>query len=164
RYQGHDLVASGQLAAGDRAGMLQDLVAKWFYGMDLPALPACGLPGLHYQIANGSLFGPGGPRADDVAQGGVGDCYFLAALAETALRSPQTIQDMFVDNGDGTYAVRFFHDGQADYVTVNRALPVNGAGEFVYANRHQYGRPAGAAQAGNRFWGAPGRESHAPLA
>ena len=34
-----------------------------------------------------------------------------ASLAEVALRSPSTITNMFVVNGDGTYTVQFFNNG-----------------------------------------------------
>lgn len=38
------------------------------------------------------------------------------------------IVNMFADNGDDTWTVRFFIDGKARYVTVNRMLPVYGNG------------------------------------
>ena len=70
----------------------------------------------------------------DVVQGDVGDCYFMANLAGVARTDPQAIMNMFTDNGDGTYTVRLFLKGQADYVTVDRDLPVNVNGQFVFAN------------------------------
>jgi hypothetical protein len=48
----------------------------------------------------------------------------LATLGEIARQSPAAIQNMFVDNGDGTFVVRFYNNGAADYVTVDRNLPV----------------------------------------
>ena len=51
------------------------------------------------------LFGDGGPIADDVAQGDVGDCFFLATLASVAKVDPNLIRQSVVDLGDGTYAV-----------------------------------------------------------
>ena len=33
---------------------------------------------------------------------------------------------MFIANGDGTWTVRFYYNGKADYVTVNSKLPVSG--------------------------------------
>jgi hypothetical protein len=42
-----------------------------------------------------------------VEQGGVGDCYFLAALAGLADRNPGAIQRMIKDHGNGTYTVSF---------------------------------------------------------
>jgi hypothetical protein len=58
----------------------------------------------------------------DVNQGNLGDCYLLASLAGTAYRTPSTIQNMFTDNGDGTFTVRFLRNGVANYVTVDRLL------------------------------------------
>ncbi len=57
----------------------------------------------------------------------------MASLAETALRSPSTINNMFIVNGDGTYTVRFYQRGNAEYVTVDDYLPTNGSGNAIYA-------------------------------
>jgi hypothetical protein len=43
------------------------------------------------------------------------------------------IRNMFIDNGDGTWTVRFFNGTTSDYVTVDRYLPAYN-GQFVYAN------------------------------
>ena len=41
---------------------------------------------------------------------------------------------MLIDNGDGTFTVRFFRNGNAEYVTVDRYLPVvNWSGKSPYA-------------------------------
>jgi hypothetical protein len=45
----------------------------------------------------------------------VGDCYFIAALGALADSSAAAIENMFIDNGDGTWTVRF-------YVTVHGVL------------------------------------------
>jgi Calpain family cysteine protease len=80
-----------------------------------------------YQLAaNLPLFAAGGPVYQDVEQGQVGDCWLLAGLAEVADRTPAVIQQMFIDNGDGTYTVRFFNNGKADFVTVDKYLPNGG--------------------------------------
>jgi hypothetical protein len=47
----------------------------------------------------------------------------MAGLAELAYRNPGDIQRMFIDNGDGTYTVRFYNNGSPDYVTVDNYLP-----------------------------------------
>ena len=60
-----------------------------------------------------TLFGPNGPSYTDVAQGSAGDCWFLASLAETAARDPNIIQNMFINNGNGTWTVRFYVNGVA---------------------------------------------------
>src|SRR5204863_759653 len=85
-----------------------------------------------YAYTQGSLF-VSGAAYTDIRQGAAADCYFVSALAETALRTPSTIQSMFIDNGDKTFTVRFYHDGVADYVTVDRALPTNSSGKAQYA-------------------------------
>jgi hypothetical protein len=72
-----------------------------------------------------TLFGPGGPSYADVCQGSLGDCWYLSSLAATAARYPQIIQNMFISNSNGTWTVRFYHDGVPDYVTVNDQLPVS---------------------------------------
>ena len=59
-----------------------------------------------------------------MAQGSAGDCWFLAALAETATHNPGAIQNMFIANGNGTWTVRFYANGAIDYVTVNDQLPL----------------------------------------
>jgi len=166
-YQGNDLLQSGQLAAGDPARALHDLVEKWFKGADLPAI---GVGGATYQTAKGTLFGPNGPLASDVAQGAAGDCYFLSNLAETAQQAPQDIENMFIDNGDGTYTVRFFeYDSSTktstpDYVTVNSKLPADSACHFVYANHDFGGQSTDIDDPKNVLWVALAEKAYAQLA
>jgi hypothetical protein len=112
-YQGGTL---GNLAVGSSAGQLKLLVDKWFLGTDHPAA------GSGYATVSGPLFS-GGATYTDIAQGGVGDCGLMAALAEIAYRDPTVITSMFIVNGDSTYTVRFYHNGQAEYVTVDSQLP-----------------------------------------
>ncbi len=122
-------VSLGNLRAGSSATQLDRLVGKWFLGTDHPQA----LGGATYRVVSGALF-QGGASYRDVTQGNVGDCYFVAALAEVAQDSPQTLQQMFIDNGDGTFTVRFVRGGAAEYVTVDRQLPVNASGRAVYAS------------------------------
>jgi len=44
---------------------------------------------------------------NDVAQGQLGDCYLMAALAAVAKTDPGVIREMVRDNGNGTYTVTF---------------------------------------------------------
>ena len=127
-YQGGSL---GNLYAGASAVHLNKLTAKWFLGRDWPALPSG--EGYSYKYAYGTLFAGGTPSFADVDQGKLGDCWFLASLEEVALRSPGLIQNMFIDNGDGTFTVRFFRGSDPEYVTVDRYLPIDGA-TFAFAN------------------------------
>src|SRR5262249_54490441 len=124
-YLGHTL---GNLYAGSSGTQLESLLGKWFLGKDHPAAAS----NTHYAYAAGTLFGSG-PVYTDVVQGQPGDCYLLAGLGEAAFRDVSAIRSMFTDNGDGTFTVRFYHNGTPTYVTVDRNLPANGT-SFYYAN------------------------------
>ncbi|WP_353259202.1 C2 family cysteine protease [Prochlorothrix hollandica] len=118
----------GNLFAGSSATQMENLIGKWFLGNDRPDTPYT------YREASGSLF-QNGVSYQDINQGNLGDCYLLAGLAGAAFRSPSTIQNMFIDNGDNTYTVRMYNNGVADYVTVDRFLPTFNNGGFAYASR-----------------------------
>jgi hypothetical protein len=81
--------------------------SRWFKGDDLPTVDVGGATN---QKSAGTLFGPIGPQASGEAQGAVGDCSFPANLAEAAQQSPQPFRNVFTDNSDGTYTVRFYGD------------------------------------------------------
>ncbi len=129
-FQGQAL---GNLEVGSPAAQLDALVRKWFLGEDLPALDSK----YHYQKAAGMLFN-GEPKVSDLHQGDLGDCYFVAPLGEVAMRNPNQIRQMFIDNLDGTFSIRFYHNGKPFYVTVNRELPADKNGRFVYDNRGDF--------------------------
>lgn len=69
----------------------------------------------------------------DATQGGVGDCYFIAALSSMAAteQGRQAIRDVLTDNGDGTFTVTFA-DGQR--VTVDDDFYVEDS-DVRYADR-----------------------------
>ena len=122
--------ALGNLGIGSTADHLNALVDKWFLGGDRPTAPD-GFT-MTYTEARGSLFGSDHqPHLTDIRQGYLADCYFLSALGANALQQPDTIRNMFIDNGDGTYTVRFYGQNngkvttEADYETVDRWLPTN---------------------------------------
>jgi hypothetical protein len=106
---------------------MENLIGKWFLGTDRPVINSG-----TYSYVNGSLF-QNGLSADDVYQGGLGTCYYLATLAAIAQEKPDYIQNMFRDNGDNTFTVRFYNNGVADYVTVDRYLPTHSSGNAVSA-------------------------------
>jgi hypothetical protein len=112
-YQGQTM---GNLAAGSTASQMNNLIDKWFYGSDHPETSYA------YRYFAGSLF-VGGPAYNDSNQGYLGDCYFIASLDAIAKSSPSAIQNMFIDNGDNTWTIRYYYNGVADYVTVDRYLP-----------------------------------------
>ena len=160
-FQGQAL---GNLAAGSSAAQLNKLVDKWFLGADHPTL--CN-SSVVYRSTAGSLF-PHAPSHLDEYQGQLGDCYFISALGTLADSNQAAVRNMFIDNGDGTFTVRFYtgtygtiynysdgsisagftnNCGTADYVTVDRMLPTTSTGILAYAD---YG--ANYANAANSLW------------
>jgi len=142
---------SGNLQNGSSAEQLNNLINKWFLGSDRPQTSHT------YQYAQGSLF-QNGISHNDIRQGYINDCFFLAGLGATLVQTPEVIQNMFVDNGDGTFTVRFYNQGVADYVTVDRYLPTNNIGNLVYANA---GDNHG--DANNELWVALAEKAYAQL-
>jgi hypothetical protein len=106
---------------------MERLIGKWFLGSDRP-ISATGT----YQYVSGSLI-QNGISYTDICQGSAADCYLLASLGAMAVRSPSTLSNLFIDNGDGTLTVRFSNYGTVDYLTVDRYLPTNAAGNAIYA-------------------------------
>jgi hypothetical protein len=45
---------------------------------------------------------------NDVNQGSIGDCYFLASLSAVAHTNPALLQNAITENSDGTYSVRLY--------------------------------------------------------
>jgi hypothetical protein len=89
-------------------------------------------------FASRPLFSKYGPRADDIYQGAIGDCYLLASLGAVANTNPQLIRDRVADLGDGTFAVQFTSGGATAYVRVDADLPVSSAG-LLYAKLGRQG-------------------------
>lgn len=122
-------------AAETAAGALHSIVA--FYQPSTDPAPCVSLeiagqdiidPTAAYAYADFSsrpLF-VDGPEYNDIRQGNVGDCYFLASLASLADTDPGVIRQMIAPMGDGTYAVRFYSGTQAVYVRVDGWLPASG--------------------------------------
>jgi hypothetical protein len=65
----------------------------------------------------------------DIAQGSLGDCWFIAAVMGIARDHPDVLRRMIRDNGNGTYTVTFA-DGAT--VTVDGDLYVDADGQPVY--------------------------------
>jgi len=120
----------GNLAVGATATQINELDGKWFLGTDLPSstvkMTGYSTFSVSYSAVTSPVFGAGGPSMNDINQGYLGDCYLLAALAEVANQNPSIIQSMITNNGNNTYGVRFYVDGNAEYVTVNDSLPDGG--------------------------------------
>jgi hypothetical protein len=120
---------------GEKLPVTRELLS-WLSGVSGPApTTAAAKPGAEAPIAGdtlpsqksdhtgkeekieGSLFVKGGGDANevdinDVRQGALGDCYFMAILASIARVKPDFIKNMVKDNGDGTFTVTFHtHQG-----------------------------------------------------
>jgi len=126
----------GNLSATSTQTQVTELIGKWFLGADLPSMSvsAIGESNLNptYQACTLPLYGASGaPKYTDVNQGYLGDCYFVSSLGETALQDPSLIESMITSDGGGVYTVRFYINGQADYVTVNDELPVMSGYEWA---------------------------------
>eukprot|EP00439_Symbiodinium_sp_Y106_P080339 s243_g19.t1 len=79
----------------------------------------------------------------DLRQGGVGDCWFMSALAVVAER-PDLVLRLFGDtarNQAGCYQVNLFLDGEWRAITIDDRLPCT----------HQQRRPDGSGLAFSRF-------------
>ncbi len=89
---------------------------------------------------------------DDIAQGGLNDCYVVGGIGAVAAQNPGLIQNAVRDNGDGTYTVTFYEKdngflgipglfGGGEYKKVEITVDGNfstdaaqGSGDFVNSN------------------------------
>ena len=116
----------GNMYANSSSGRLEKLISKWVLGTDSPATP-----GLYVKLDLPLFFN--GAGTDDVRQGNLGDCYYLSSISAIADTSVGSIDgtvasvnggDMIVDNGDGTFGVRFYDNNGAErWVTVDKFIP-----------------------------------------
>jgi hypothetical protein len=124
-------VALGNMSAGMSALAFGELVGKWYLGSDLPNARVS-MSGTSFTVSYSNapssipLYSANGPSMNDINQGYLGDCYLLSCLSEMADQDPNRIKSMINVNGDGTYGVRFFVNGSAQWVTVNSALANGG--------------------------------------
>ena len=129
-----DIQELGNLSVGFTSEQVTLLQQKWFKGEDLPLAQvegdaAAGIAPstFDYAMASGDLF-DGSPSFKQLSQGDAGTCWFLSSLNAVANASSTSsnITDMFIDNKDGTYGVRFYgpQGSEEAWVTVNKALPI----------------------------------------
>nr|CRH06297.1 Putative protein involve in cell communication. Containing ten Calx-beta domains [Candidatus Magnetococcus massalia] len=121
----------GNMASGMSEQSAEYLVDKWFLGLDNP-MPIAGgdtatgeaATGVYsYGTVTGELF-VNGAAASDINQGMAGTCYLVATFGSVANADSSLITGNFIDNGNDTYGVKFYLDGEAVYTTVNETLPV----------------------------------------
>ena len=127
-------VAKQAAKAKAKAAKAAPVSAKDLLGQKLVD-PGLSANGIQYQsFADRPLFAAGGPSPDDVTQGNVGDCYFLAVLGSVAEVNSNEIRQSVVDLGDGTYCVQFSRGTNNVFVRVDNDLPVwSGTTTLAYA-------------------------------
>ncbi|UZN02266.1 C2 family cysteine protease [Cellulomonas sp. S1-8] len=59
-----------------------------------------------------------GPSPEDIQQGSIGDCWWMASLGAIAQADPGIIEDAITVNANGTYTVRLYDDGRPVDITV----------------------------------------------
>lgn len=73
------------------------------------------------------------PNINDVRQGGIGDCFFMAAISALVSADPDYVKKMMRDNGDGTVTVRLFQFVQGAFspvfVKVRKTIPMDYKGD-----------------------------------
>lgn len=87
-----------------------------------PAAAAKAAPAAAPRIDAGDLYGKGGPRASDINQDSLGDCYFVATLGALANQRPDVIRDAIsYDPKTGNFTVDLHIGGKEKQVTVTQA-------------------------------------------
>jgi len=79
------------------------------------------------------IFSSSGPGLDDIKQGQLGDCYFLAQIGSFAKLDADVIEKSIVDFGDGTYGVQFVKNGSRVFYRLDADLPSYSASTLAYA-------------------------------
>jgi hypothetical protein len=132
-------VALGDLEVGSTSAQLSKLIGEWLLGTDMPdptLPPGSGGPEPTYAAVAGPLYGStGAASVADICQGEAGDCELLAELIEMVDNHPSQLSSMVVDDGNGTYGVRFYVNGDEIWETVNDELPVVD-GTLAYAHNY----------------------------
>ena len=100
-------------------------------GLPEPAITGSGIT--YTNFSSRPLFGAGGATPEDVVQGQLGDCYFLATLSAVAKTDPAQLKQNVVKLSDGTFAVRFVRGGKNVYEHVDAMLPTYPGGTPAYA-------------------------------
>jgi len=127
-----EVEALGNMSATTTEKNAGRLIDKWFLGLDLP-MPIVGgdtAKGLvsaatyDYAFAAGQLF-VSGAAASDVNQGAAGTCYLVASLGSIANINPSIVNNSFIDNGNGTYGIKFYLNGSAAYTTINKEVAID---------------------------------------
>ena len=93
----------------------------------------------YQDFSSNALFSAAGPSPDDVNQGDIGDCYFLATLAAVAKTDAWRLRQSILDLGDGTYLIQMNRHGTSVFERVDSKLPVTQSGNLAYAGLGEQG-------------------------
>lgn len=120
---------SGMLAKISPQNMAK--FTKAFPGVNPDISGIEGSKGVNWAQPTDPLF-KDGASANDMNQGMVGDCWYLAELAATAQKNPKFIEEGIKENGNGTVSVRIWDkDGNYEWVTVTKELPYKNGDNFA---------------------------------
>jgi hypothetical protein len=80
-----------------------------------------------------------GVSIDDVRQGHLADCFFVAGLASVAFTHPEILAKAIKEKADGTMSIRLYHkkpDGsfEADDIRLDKIVPINANGRPSFAH------------------------------
>ena len=78
-------------------------------------------------------------QATDILQGGVGDCYFLSALAAAVSQHPDLADDLVDETYEeqGIYGVSFFVDGGWTMIWVDGFMPCYRPSGKTHSGKHK---------------------------
>ena len=165
-YTGFDSVKDhlGNIQNGFSYNNMSLLIGKHFLGTDRPMIhnDASGNVAGTYTKAGGRLF-VNGVSANDIDQGASGTCYFLSSLAGTANDKSHLIRDMFTNNHDGTFTVRFHTNNKVDYVTVDKMMATSASGRYIYADQGDGTATNGLVAGNNELWVALAEKAYAQV-
>jgi len=144
---GAAVVEGAQTVAGIVGGILIDagrgvgLVPGEISEPSFSAVP--GTSGATLVPVDGPLYAPGNADAgsidpNDVAQGGIVDCYVMSAFAAVARQSPELVSRAIRVNADGSYTVTLYREnGRGGFdpvpIVVTNKLPVRPDGSYLFA-------------------------------
>lgn len=89
----------------------------------------------HYSDVSKQPLFPHPPTKEDIAQGGIADCYLLAAMISVVNHFPQHFVSHMKDNENGTVSVKQYEDiDRPVTITIKKSVPKKVMGPELFAN------------------------------